>query len=252
MNSEMIAAADIFGKLHVYENKQNYSFISTFEVGLKGPPRSLEFIDTQVLMITPTCEEITFVSISRKSRLPIPTMDSFTFLTANCVISNSSLCIGGKIGFCAIIEMTPAAASLFKNYVGANWTPSTEENSDQTAVGPYTAADLFQVDSEPNEISEVTMGEYYKVESGDEKLRNELKTLKGSLINPASILEMSSAEIASVLAAFMVQYNADMITQFDDSTERVAKKMRKRFEEFTNRIEKYSAEAAPNKRKTSA
>lgn len=112
----------------------------------------------------------------------------------------------------------------------------------------------------------------------ENELREELEQLQKTGINKSAVLEMKYGELASVLAAFMVPYDGDIVMEFQDMrcrlkelfkrewirgaalvaeddedaaknredvvavlvegrTERVGRKMKKRFEEFRKQLQ---------------
>lgn len=54
----------------------------------------------------------------------------------------------------------------------------------------------------------------------EEKLREELAELRKTPMNSSTVVEMSSAELASVLAAFVMRYEVEMIGEFEDMKRR--------------------------------
>jgi len=115
LNDKVIAGCDRYGKLYVYENSPGYSQKCTIDLGAACAP-SLEFVDADVLMCTQFYKGIFFVSISKKSRLPIPRIEDGKYLCASCIVSNSMVCSGGLGGHCTVIKMRPKAATLLETH----------------------------------------------------------------------------------------------------------------------------------------
>lgn len=114
MNDDLIVGSDEDGKLHVFANSPKYPLITAIEPDVK----ILEFMDSDVLMCTCFFNGILFISISRKSHLPIPSFGDGKYAKASCLLSASTICIGGDSRCCVLIEVPMEAADLLENYLG--------------------------------------------------------------------------------------------------------------------------------------
>lgn len=58
-----------------------------------------------------------FLSISQEFRFPVPNFADGKYLEASCVVGHSIICLAGKDGYCAIIEIPTEGARLLVNYM---------------------------------------------------------------------------------------------------------------------------------------